>query len=415
MRLPPPPSVRRTGLARSSPRARGGARPHRLSRRLALTAALMLPGLAAGAMPEADRRETAAGVVVMGDDTRAKLFHVVPSGVRPRQAADGGPEMTFKLARYSGSRISGDQGRVDINSVLRLGLVLETPDSAALARAREVLSRRHGPGVELRPLTLSHLAARLIHPGTLEPIPAERTHEEIGTVWQERDVVLRLGPTEAELLERILEDETAGLTLAWSTHARVKGSPEISMVVSSSMQGSGESPFSADALAAALQEVVPDAGDGPVSEQAVAAGALALRLTPEERALRVERYDIDAALPPFYPVLTALCFTFADDLRPDLVERIVEVEATALGGWPTRAEAVFGAGQPGRTAAPLAFEHAVDLRHPYRWRVLDTHPSGEMRIGDWTVADRWNAFVDITGAGPSAPPESGDPEEEQTQ
>ncbi len=378
----------------------------------AVAATLLLPVPYAIAIPDADRRETAAGVMVFGDASREDLFHVVPSGVRPRQAVDGGPEMTFKLARYSGSQISGDQGRVDISSVLRLGLVLEVPDSAALTRASDVLSQRHGRPVELRPLALSHLTARLLHPGTLETIPAERAHEEVRSLWQERDIVLRLAPTEAELLEHILEDETAGLTLAWSAHAQVEGNPEITLVVSSSMQGDGESPFSAGELAEALQEAAPEAGEETVREQVVAAGALALRLTPEERALRVERYDIDAALPPFYPVLTALCFTFADELRPDLIERIVEVEATTLGGWRTRAEAVFSTERPERTAAPLAFEHAVDLQHPYRWRVLDTHPSGEIRTSDWTTVDRWNTFIDITNARLAAPPDEGDRQED---
>lgn len=376
------------------------------------TAALLLPALPAVAVPDADRHEIAAGVTVFGDDSRRALFHVVPSGVRPRQAADGGPEMTFKLARYSGSQISGDQGRVEINSVLRLGLVLEIPDSTALTRASEVLAQRHGRPVELRPLALRHLTARLLHPGTLETIPAEQGHEEVHTLWRERDIVLRLAPTEAELLEHILEDETVGLTLAWSAYAQVEGSPEITIVVSSSVQRDGESPFSARELAEAMQEAAPEAGEEAIDEQVVAAGALALRLTSGERARRVERYDIDAALPPLYPVLTSLCFTFADELSPDLVERIVEVEATALGGWRTRTEAIFSAERPERTAAPLAFEHAVDLQHPYRWRVLDIHSSGEMRTSDWTTADRWNAFIDITNAGLEAPPKEGGRQEE---
>ncbi len=406
------PPLRHSGTNRSSQRAACIAGLDRVVRRLQLAATVVLLGLPADALPDADRRETAAGVVVLGDNTRSDLFHVVPSGVQPRKAADGGPEMTFKLARYSGSRISGDQGRVDITSVLRLGLVLEVPDTAAMTRASEVLSQRHGRPVELRPLALSHLAARLLHPATLETIPAERTHDEVGTLWKERDIVLRLAPTEAELLEHILEDETAGLTLAWSAHARLEGSPEITIVVSSSMQGTGESPFSTDELVEALQEAAPVTGAEAIGDEVVAAGALALRLTPEERALRVERYDIDAALPPFYPVLTALCFTFADGLRPDLVERIVEVEATALGGWPTETEAIFSTERPERTSAPLAFEHAIDLRHPYRWRVLDTRPTGEMWVGDWTTVDRWNAFIDVTSAGPAAPADNGDPQEE---
>src|SRR5690625_3972916 len=166
----------------------------RLGSGLAMVLALALPSLPAGALPDADLREVVAEVVVFGDDTRADVFHVVPSGVRPRQASDGGPVMTFKLARYSGTRLSDDQGRVEITSVLRLGLELELPQPAALERAREVLSRRHERTVELRPLALSRLSARLLHPRSLETIPAERAHEETGVLWQERDIVLRLAP-----------------------------------------------------------------------------------------------------------------------------------------------------------------------------------------------------------------------------
>ncbi|WP_316013353.1 hypothetical protein [Roseobacter sp. HKCCA0434] len=352
---------------------------------------LSLIALPALAEPDPARRTVAAGLVVMGDDADPDLWHAVPA-VALREAADGGPEVTFTIARYTGTAVTGDQGRAEIFSTLRAGLVLMPPDPAALAAAAAALSTRDPRRtVRVVPLRPTAVEAALLH--GLDPIPAMSVHDEAPALWSERDVVLSFAPDQAELLEALLTGTGPALSLVWSLTGPAAPLPDAEITLTTTGTGPLDPAQLAEAVTAA-------AGNWPETAgyETLAAGAQAISLTPDQQALRVTRHDLDAGAPPDYPVLTAYNFAFADGGADGIVERLVEVEATGLTGLPTRAEVLFAADRPDASALPIQFTYAVDLTQPYRWRVVDLAETGELIEGPWTTPDYWRAVVDVTNA-----------------
>lgn len=375
--------------------------------RSAALIALLLAGASGRcfALPDFGTQETVESVTLLRDREDASRFYAVPGGIVLRTLPDGGPDLAFTVARYSGSRVREDSGTVDVLSILRTGIVLDEPSAAALQSAETALELRERRSISIERLLPASVSARLIYAsaGTPEDIVADRAYDEAQgetTVWRERSIVLGFSTATAELLDRILTSQSAGLSIAWSMQAEGWGPEQITGGTSLVTTGdTAPVTLSAEDLGEAVSDAIESEVPPQKPERIVfAAGAIPLRIAEELQPSRLIRYDIDAALPPSYPSLAVYCFTFKDALREDLWQRITEIEATGLTGAKTRAEASFSADAPRDYAETIRFRYAVDLRQPYRWRVRDTLASGEEQTSEWAVSDAWTAVIDVTNA-----------------
>jgi hypothetical protein len=352
----------------------------------------MMLGLATAlpAAPDLNQARTVGGMVLLGDSVAPDLFHMLPLGVTQRTAADGGPELSFAVSRYVGTRLNDDQGQSEIASTLRLGVEIRLPTDAQYALARAEL----GNDAVLQPLALQRIDAVILT--GLDPLPALSTHTEAPAVWNSRDIVLRYAPEQAETLAAVLNTGQAGVSLVWTFYADVVASVDGTGVVTMSGTANtgdaiGLDPRElADLMGAVLADLPADETTRPV-----AAGALNLQITPAQRAARLIRYDINEVLPPDYPMLTVLCFAF-QDTQTTIIERMIEVEATGVLGLTTRETVYFSADRPDQTALPVRFSYAVDLEHPYRWRVIDLLGTGEERASPWQQEPQWTAVLNIS-------------------
>jgi hypothetical protein len=352
----------------------------------------MMLGVASAAVatPDLNQARTVGGMVLLGDSVAPDLFHVLPTGVSHRIAADGGPALSFAVSRYVGTRLNNDQGQSEIASTLRLGVEVSLPTDAQYALARAEL----GSDVMLRPLALQRIDAMILT--GLNPLPALSAHTEAPAGWNSRDLVLRYAPEESEVLASVLSNGQAGVSLVWTFYADVVASVDGTGVVTMSNTGSTDDAIGldpqelADLMGAVLADLPADETTRPV-----AAGALNLQITPEQRAGRLIRYDINEVLPPDYPMLTVLCFAFQDP-QVAIIERMIEVEATGVLGLTTRETLYFSADRPDQTALLVRFSYAVDLEHPYRWRVIDHLNTGEERSSPWQQEPQWTAVINIS-------------------
>ena len=228
------------------------------------------------ASPDLNQARVIDGLVLLGDSVEPQLFHVLPIGLSQRIAVDGGPELSFALSRYVGTRLNDDQGQSEIASTLRLGIALQEPTAVQYGRVRAAL----GDDAVLRPLPLQRIDAMILT--GIDPIMALSTHSEAPSVWSRRDIVLRYGPEEAEVLATVLREGQVGVSLVWTLYADVVASVDGTGVVTMTSAGDGGDAISLDpqALADLVGEVLADL---PADETArpVAAGAINLQLLPD--------------------------------------------------------------------------------------------------------------------------------------
>jgi hypothetical protein len=163
-----------------------------------------------------------------------------------------------------------------------------------------------------------------------------------------------------------------------------------------------------------VEPAKPD--EGPPQRKALArSGALAVRVDAKRWPELFSRVDFNEQMPPGYAVLRLYCYDFKDALRPELLFKKVEVEATAVGGRTVSLAAKFLRTQPDLYAQSIRFELPVLLDRPYRYRVTTARPDGTLDVGPWTERQSWSQILDVTSRPDevtAAPPRSqvGEPE-----
>jgi hypothetical protein len=137
----------------------------------------------------------------------------------------------------------------------------------------------------------------------------------------------------------------------------------------------------------------------------VRAGAVAIEVDAGRWPDIVRRIDNGASAPPGYAFLDVYCYDFNNELRPDLYEKDVEIDAEGVAGRRARLFAIFQKDAPDVYTRTLRFPVAVRLDRPYRYRVVEIAPDGTLKEGVWRVRESWAAHLDVTGEA-AAPPET---------
>ena len=138
-----------------------------------------------------------------------------------------------------------------------------------------------------------------------------------------------------------------------------------------------------------------DAGP-PQRTQVARVGATAIRIDAQRWPELFRRVDFNEQAPPGYAVLRLYCYDFKDGLRPELLFKKVDVEATAVGGRTVSLSTKFLRSQPDLYARSLRFELPVLLDRPYRYRVTTAQPDGTLDEGPWTERESWTQILDVT-------------------
>lgn len=349
--------------------------------------------------------------MVFPDASHAALFYYAPGDMGIARTPGGRPELSFLHARYTGTGATGDRGRAFFRSVLTFRVKLATPTAAELRDARAVLRKSAATtSVELRPLPVRRLDAALVFTpltdaaatttpsptvvstGHFEPTDAKaapKPQSEEGH-WRERTYTIGMEPTTAQLFSDALERGQVALSLGYALYADdALGANPVE-----DLEGPPE-------LVAALQERAAGSGSAPADDtrrrvQLVRAGAIAITADSRKWPDFVRRIDINETVPPGYAALDIYCYDFNNDLRRDIYEKQVEIEAQSVTGRPVRRLVAFQRDETDLYARTLAFSVAVRLDRPYRYRVIEVAPDGTARPGAWETARSWTEILDVT-------------------
>lgn len=372
--------------------------------------AAVLIAVPAAAQPDLRRAQPAGTLTVFSDVRRAGLFYYVPGEMAVAQSAGGRPELTFLHVRYTGTGAMGDRGKTFFRSVLTFRVRFGGPSAAEIREAKALLRREAASAIELRPLPIRRLDAALVFAtltsGAESPAPAvvPEGHFEPAEdgkkpaaasdegAWRERTYTVGMDPATAQMFSDALERGRVALSLGYAVYANARAADE----PIDDLKGSPE-------LVEALRNRAPQdqgaPGDGTeLRPQLVRAGAIAITADARQWPDLVRRIDINESVPPGYAALDIYCYDFNNELRPDLYEKQVEIEAQSVTGRPVRRLVAFQRDQADQYARTLSFTVAVRLDRPYRYRLIEITPEGVTRAGAWQNGRSWTQILDVTGA-----------------
>ena len=359
-----------------------------------IVALSVLPGVV-HAMPDLRRGQRAGPITVYPDDRSADIYYYPPGEMALATAEDGRPDLRFLHMRYTGNVTTGDRGRSVYRSLLSFRVVLSGPTVQQLAVARTALAGGRA-SIELRPLPVRRLETVLLYTGAAG---AAGGGGSSAAYWTERIYSLVLDPDAAQLLSDSLEHGRLALSLGYAFFADGMGSDQ----PLEELRGSPELVAQMRQLLQSHATTAATAGTPPATQKAqlVRAGALGVTVDTVRWPGLVTRIDVGGAAPPAYAFLDVYCYDFNNEIRPDLSERQVELEAEGVApGRRVRLSVVFQRAQPDLYARTVRFPGAVRIDRPYRFRVIDVAPDGTTTGGAWQTRSSWTDRLDVTSAPP---------------
>jgi len=337
--------------------------------------------------------QTIEGIRVWQDMVHPNQYYYLPAGLELMKDKDGRPGFQMLQMRYTGTALIGDQGDRGFFNIVQIGVERLPLDNSKLAALRAELGR----GVSLDPLPISNLEAYLVMPLA----DGEGRHQRIGrssgmegnarerkNTWTNRRFTVRMGPQEAALLWDGIEKGQLSFSIGYAYYAEVVDD------VAGSYQVSGDS-ASVTAIDELLAESV--AMDSTASSHVVLAGTIPIDLDPDAWPDMCRRIDLNEGAPPAWAFLEVRCYDFANDLRPDLAMKSVEIEATGVKGNKVRIKPIrFMTARPAEYTRQVRFPYAIDLAYPYRYRVTEYDEEGQDQSGSWETASDWASLLDLT-------------------
>lgn len=376
-----------------------------ISRRIApLLAAAVYVAIATGlprlamAVPSWKTRRLAGTLTVYGDDRLSNRWYYGPAELKVAAAEDGKPDFHFLETRYTGTAVVRDQGIVTHKSLVTFSVRLPRPSAEELAAATRALG---GSGVELRPFPIRRIETALVYasvggtdttalpPGRFEAGDAETPAGD--SYWTERVYTMGLDSLTAQAFRAALEKGQVYLSLGYAFVGPALASDN----------GIGELTGTSDLVSQLRQTLAsksgPDsAGADSVRLHVVRAGAIEIGLDAARFPDLMRRVDLNDRAPPGYAALDVYCYDFDNQIRPDLAEKDVEIDAEGVTGKRIHLSTAFTSSQPDLYSAGIRFPVAVRIDRPYRYRVHEVKTDGTERASLWRESATWSRILDVT-------------------
>jgi hypothetical protein len=369
--------------------------------RRVLVMTILLCAATAHAQPDFSRLQASHGIPVCPDAKKSDMYYYLPNDLAIRKGPQGKPEIRFVMMRYTGTAAAGDQGTIRHRNILQFDVAMTARNADSLARAKSELTRAH-PRLTFGPLPIRKVDA-MVHYASVGDTSSTRlgradlesnaTKNDAsgGSYWQERTFTLVVDNETAQLFAQSLRKGMLTLSVGYAFYGRgkVETSPEFSQTANDPR------------FRKMMDELLakPEGDSTLTADAAVHVGAFAVEIDTSDYARFVKQLDLNESVPPGYSVLSIYDYDFNNTLRPDLFEKMVEIEAIGAGGGKVQASAEFRFDQPEIYRRSVRFRYAVQLSQPYRYRVREIDQNGEETVSAWVSVQDWTPILDVTTRG----------------
>ncbi len=349
-----------------------------------------------------------AGKYVFGDlavyrDARVlNRFYYLPGDLQVATDADGKPDFRLLLMRYTGTSAYDDQGSHRFRNLMQMRIVHKSIPEDDLKALKQKL-RTVVAEPELRPFPVKNLKTVIVYsvPGTDENEENSVSDQESyfsqeGSIivrneyWKERNFAARLDNAAANIFWDALEEQLTILSVGFAFYSDVFNSQKSDLDVSGTRGALSK-------LNEMIRNAEEDAGADTLPDtRVIKAGAFEVIIDTERWPELIRKVDINEQIPPDYAALNVYCYDFNNELRNDLAQKKIEIEATGVGGRTVALKYTFRYDTPDIYACDLKFPYAVRIDTPYRYRITEVTTGGEISRTDWITGDSWHEILDIT-------------------
>ncbi|MBK8503363.1 MAG: hypothetical protein IPL46_14770 [Saprospiraceae bacterium] len=334
------------------------------------------------------------GVDVYRDHSQKNLYYYSPSEIKLQTSSTGAPSIVLLQMRYTGTFLYSDKDFKGFHNILQLSVVLSSLPTSTY----DLIRKNLGFNVDLRPLPIKKFHSELIIPVGDMSLANEKYRKIImggveasgetnsaNSFWQERTFTLQLDNNDAQLLWDQLESGKLGLSFSYAFYAEA-----IPGTVGEMLETGPKKPISAEDL--------PDDAvfDDRLNTYLINGNAFPIHVGREYLSDCLKRVDINEELPPAYASFEVRCYDFADDLRPDLFKKIVEIKAFAAAKEYISTKAEFNRNSRDISGKSVRFSYAIRLDQPLEYRIIEVNVNGEMDVSPWIEKKDWSEVIDIT-------------------
>ena len=363
---------------------------------------LYLPTDTAIAQPDMAARYVFEGIAVYRDARVLNRFYYLPGDLQVATDADGKPDFKLLLMRYTGTSAYDDQGSHRFRNLMQMRIIhksIPEEDIKALRlRLRTVVAEP-----EIRPFPVRNLKTVIVYsvPGSAEEeettVSDQESHftqegPEIARneYWKERTFVARLDNAAANIFWDALQARQTILSVGFAFYSDVFNSERADLDVSGTRGALNK-----------LNEMIETAdnnarADTLLDARVIKTGAFEVIIDTEKWPDLIRKVDINEQIPPDYAALNIYCFDFNNELRIDLAQKKIEIEATGVGGRLVSIKYTFRNDTPDIYACDLKFPYAVRIDTPYRYRITEITTAGVVTRTEWITSSSWHEILDIT-------------------
>lgn len=360
----------------------------------------LLWAAASTAQPKALDIRTINGCRVYSDAKAANVFYFEPFGYKLATDKNGRPVLSLLQMHYSGSAATGNSGSIRYRNILQFKIEADYSANEQLQLVKKTLQTQVTNPV-LKPLPIAKFSSVLVY------APAENADSSLklltngytengsessslnGSYWTERYFSIRLSDADAQLLARALENNSAAISMSYAFYTGFSNEhlSSFTATVNGRLNPRVLQYFDSTKL---------PARDTAIQTVLVKADAVGISADTSRWPGIIKRIEVDAKLPPSYPLLDVYCYDFNNAVRTDLHAKKVEVKATSVNGSDIITSLWFRESQPDVYAKCIRFAYAVRFDKPFYYRITDYTKDGEMSTGQWQERKTWTDLLDIT-------------------
>ncbi len=354
------------------------------------------------AQPDMANKLTFNDFVVYRDAKVPGRFYYLPGDLHIATNNEGMPDFKLLLMRYTGTRAYDDQGSHRFRNLLQMRIVLSSPAAESLTAVKQKL-KAYTPSPELRVFPIKNLKTVLVWSAiTQSDTTEDPASNQDGyfsqdsddnlknEYWKERNFVIRLDNETADMFWNAFQEQQTVLSVGFAFYSEVYNSQKTDLSVS----GTAGAVNKLNKIMLAESERTK--ADTILDTRVIKAGAFEILIDTKKWPDLIKKVDINEQIPPDYAAINIYCYDFNNEIREDLAQKKIEIEATGVGRGNVTMKYTFRKDSPDIYAYDMKFPYAVRIDIPYRYRITEIAASGTITRSEWITGRSWHEILDIT-------------------
>ena len=343
---------------------------------------------------------------IFKDVKKTNLYYFTPFDYKLVTDVSGKPFLTLTQMRYTGKQSTGDAGTIKYNNLLQFKIAVDGSQQRKVMALKTSLKALNA-SAELQMLPVRKFFSVLVFASSsgstlattdsvnlIKVSLTEATDENAiinNSYWNERTVSLRLSNVDAELVESALRNNQSIMSFSYAIYTA------FAEKTSADIRVTGQGKIKKQ-LSDYFQNEINPAKDTAVRLALIKADAIELGVDIKRWPSAIVKVDINERVPARYALFDVYCYDFNNELRPDLLEKKIEIKAIGVSGSEIATTYSFKQSRPDVYAKSIRFSYAVKFDKPFYYRISEINNDGEATTTEWIQRNEWSEILDITSS-----------------